>query len=344
MADLLRKEPTGRGKLYAKVKDDEVSPDTCVFTWPWLKSACKFKHKNKFLAHLEAGHFGPHEIVAADNFRLLEGHRAICRFNNSRYKDQAVMVYTKSQYDDMMSGKPMRDMVVLVGGRIMTKPVSLKNYNSDDLIAIKRYSPDQASILAIDRVEKEVAEKKVKWHGMAKSSDDYKEYFEQRFRFYNSQYLKEVALIAKDTASEEEILRAADLPASILSVIDNKLSITQASTYISKWLQFQLMYSAEEMLNPALSFRVHQVILEELNIEHLRDNQRLYGDKIDPVTQSALKEAMTRWNTLMPTDLMKKPLSTNGKAPESTPPPGDDSERERPGKSSVDDKDEMVVD
>ena len=294
MADLLKKEPTGRGKLYTKVKDAEVSPETSVFTWEWLKKACKFKDRKALLGHLEANHFGPYELVAVDNFQILEGHRAVCKFNNGRYKDQAVTVYTKHQYADMMAGRPMRDMVVLVNGQIMTKPVSLKNYDNDDFIAVKRYSPDQASILAIDRVVKEVAEKKVKWHGMPKKSEEYKEQFAQRVRFYNSLYLKEIALVAKDTAGKDEILRAADLPASILSLIDGKLSITQAGTYVSRWLDFQLMYDSDEIKNPALSFRIHQVILEELLIEHLRDLQRLYGDRIDKPTQDALKEAMTR--------------------------------------------------
>ena len=333
MGDLLRKEP-GRGKLYAKIKDVEVSPDTSVFTWDWLKKACKLKDIKALLAHLEAGHFGPYEIVAADNFQILEGHRAICKFNNGRYKDQAVTVFTKHQYADMMAGRPMRDMVVLVNGQIMTKPISLKNYNSHDFIAVKRYSPDQANILAIDRVAKEVDGKKVKWHTMPKKSEEYKEHFAQRVRFYNSLYLKEIALVAKDTASDEEILRAADLPASILSLIDGKLSITQAGTYVSRWLDFQLMYDSDEIKNPALSFRIHQVILEELLIEHLRDLQRLYGDKVDASIQSALKEAMARWSNLMPTDLMKKPISTNGEAKESEPPP-DTSERAAPAKELV---------
>jgi len=339
MPNLLKQKPTGRGKLYAKIKDAEVNSDPAVFNWSWLQKACKFKDKKTFLAHLESGHFGPHEIVAEDNYQILEGHRAICRFNNKRYEDQAVMVYTRAQYADMMAGKPMRTMEVLVNGQIMTKPVSLKNYNSDDFIAINRYTPDQASILAIDRVEREVSEKKVKWHTMSKKSEEYKSHFHQRRRFYNAQYLKEVALIAKDTASKDELLRAADLPASILSLIDNKLTITQASTYVSRWLDFQLMYSEDEILNPALLFRIHQVILEELLIEHLRDMQRLYGDKIDKPTQDALKEAMARWSNLMPTDMMKKPPPP--KDQQSQPPPGDDdgSDREAPPKPTDNDSD-----
>ena len=130
-----------------------------------------------------------------------------------------------------------------------------------------------------------------------------------------------MALVAKDTASEEELSRAADLPASILSLIDNKLTITQAGTYVSRWLDFQLMYDDNQILNPALSFRIHQVILEELLIEHLRDLQRLYGDKIDKPTQDALKEAIGRWSNLMPPDLIKKPPSDDkpSEPPPSTP-------------------------
>jgi len=185
MPDLLKKEPSGRGKLYAKIKDAEVNSDTTVFSWDWLKKACKFKARKQLLGHLEAGHFGPYELVASDNYRILEGHRAICRFNNKQYKDQAVMVYTQAQYGDMMAGRPVRDMVILVNGQIMTKPVSLKNYNNDDFIAVKRYSSDQASILAIDRVEIEVSEKRVKWHAMAANSEEYKSQFHERWRFFN---------------------------------------------------------------------------------------------------------------------------------------------------------------
>ncbi len=333
MSELLKRNPSGKGKLYARVRDDVVISDIAVFTWDWLKKACKFKNKKQFMAHLEAGHFGPYEIVGENNYQILEGHRAICRFNNSRYKDQAVAVYTRDQYGDLLADRAIRIMEVLVHGRIMTKLVSLKNYNREDFIAVKRYTPDQSGILATDRVNIEVAEEKVDWHALPKRSDEYVEHFEQRWRFYNSMYLREVALVAKDTASEEEILRAADLPASILTLIDNKLSITQAATYVSRWLDFQKMYKEEELDNPALSFRIHQVILEEIVIEHLRDLQRLKGDVIDKSIQDALKEATGRWQNLMPIALLKPAMpSTNGVAKPETP------ERTAQPKESVDDE------
>ena len=68
------------------------------------------------------------------------------------------------------------------------------------------------------------------------------------------------------------------------------------------------MYDEEEIKNPALSFRIHQVILEEILIEHYRDLQRLKGDIIDKAIQDALKEATGRWQNLMPVALIRPPV------------------------------------
>ena len=333
MAELLKNEPTGRLKLYNGVEDDgEVNADSAIFTWDWISKATKIKSKKRFVTHLEAGHFGPHELVAEDNYRLIEGHRAISRFNNGRYKDQPVTVYTRDQYDDISSGKEMREMPILVGGKIMTKQPNLKKYNENEFIATRRYTPAQANILAVDRVNLEVDQKMVGWCDLPKRSDEYKEHFHQRWRFYNNLYLSEMALVARDTASKEDLLAAADLPASILCLINDKLSISQASTYISRWLAFQVIYDEKDMENPILTFRLHQLILEEILIDHYRDLQRLYGDVIDKTTQEALRDAMKRYQELIPADLKGPkvaPPSTNGKAEKE-----DEPVRTAPAKSS----------
>ena len=320
MPDLLKKEPTGRGKLYNKIEDADVSPETAIFTWKWITRAIKIKDKERFLTHLEAGHFGPHETVAEDNYKLIEGHRAICRFNNGRYGDQPAEVYTREQYADLIAGKPIRTMPVLVRGKVLTKQVSMKTFDSKEFIAVRHYNSDQASILATDRVQLEVKQKTVPWYDLGKGSDEYQSKFIARYRFYNTLYLAEMVLVAKDIASDEELRLASDLPASILSLIDGKLTVTEASFYIARWLAFQEVYDEKDMANPALTFRLHQIILEELMIEHYRDLQRLHGDNIDKPTQDALQTSIKRHQDLMPAELKitAKP-SSNGKPADDEP-------------------------
>jgi hypothetical protein len=332
MTVLLKKEPksSNRGKLYSKIDPSEVNCDTEVFTIDWLKKACKYRSKVEILSHLQAGHFGPYCEVADENYEILEGHRAVCRVNNSKYSDQAVSVYSREQWDDIKAGRTIRESAVLVRGRVMTKAVSLKNYSPKDFIAVKRYSVDQANILAADRVVREVGEKRVDWHALSKKSEEYKEKFTKRWRLYNNLYSKEIALVARDMASEEEMSQATDLPASIFSLIDNKLTVTQALTYISRWLDFLEMYDNEQINNPALSFRIHQVILEEILIEHYRDVQMLNADSIDKPMQDALKGAIMRHQALMPGDLMK-PISASSLKDDSS----DSPVRSAPTKTAV---------
>lgn len=332
--DLLKSRPISRKRLYLNEDDDAVSPDIAEFTWDWIKKATLIKRKITFLTHLEAGHFGPYEVVSDDNYRFLEGHRAICRFNNKRYEAQPVKTLTREQFEDLRAGRPMREMPVIVGGRVITKPISLKNYNSEEFLAAKRYTPDQSNILAMERVEIDVEQKRVPWHLLPKGGDEYKSQWYQRWRFFNDLYLKEVVLVARDTASKEEVNRAADLPASILSLINNKLTVTQAETYISRWIDFQGIYDDEAMKNPALSFQIHQVILEELFIEHYRDLQRLHGDNIDKSIQDALKDAIKRHQDLMPSigniSKPKQPDNDRDEEDEQRPPPEKKSATESP--------------
>lgn len=302
MPDLLKSRPIPRKRLYLNIDDEAVSPDIAEFTWDWIKKATLIKRKVTFVTHLEAGHFGPYEVVSDNNWRFLEGHRAICRFNNGRYENQPVKVLTREQFEDLRAGRPMRDMPVMVGGRIVNKPISLKNYNSEEFVAAKRYTPDQANILAMERVEDDVKNKKVPWYSLPKKGEEYKKLWYQRWRFFNDLYLKEMVIVAREIASQDDISRAADLPASILCLINNKLTVTQAEFYISRWIDFQNIHGDEAMNSPSLSFNIHQVILEELLMEHYRDLQRLYGDNIDKSIQDALKDSTKRHQDLMPAE------------------------------------------
>ena len=304
MSDLLKLEPGGRGKLYKDIGDDEVDANVETFTWEWIKKATKIKKKANFKAHLESGHFGAWEQIGSNRFRLTEGHRAICRYNNGRHKHRKTIVVSKEQYKDMMEGRPIRDMVIMVRGRPHLKSVSIKNYNHRDFISVKRYTNDQARGLALERVENDIDAKTVSWHNLPRNDEEFQGRYQARVKMFEDLLLAEMVLMAKDTASPEDIRAAADLPASILSLIDYKLSATHAEYYISRFL------AAQETIpditkNPFMAFRMHQVILEELQIEHYRDLQRLYGDEIDKKVQDGLSASLSRLSRLTPGKLMK---------------------------------------
>jgi len=336
MSELLRLEPGGRDKLYKDCDDDEVDASTETFTWEWIKKATKIKRKLNFIEHLEKGHFGAWERIGANGFRITEGHRAICRYNNGRHKHQRTIVVSKEQYADMTSGRPVRNMVVLVRGRPQLKPVSIKTYNRNDFIAARRYTNDQARALAVERVENDLADKTVTWHSLPREGKEFQDRYQSRMQMFEDLLLAEMVLMAKDTATPADIKAAADLPASILSLIDYKLSATQAEYYISRFI------AARETIpdlatNPFMAFRMHQVILEELQIEHYRDLQRLYGDEINKNVQAALAASLGRLSGLMPDGLTKpKP---HGKDSDSSPPPpappGPDSVNDDPYEDEV---------
>ncbi len=315
MSDLLKLEPGGRGKLYKDIGDDEVDANVETFTWEWIKKATKIKKKANFKAHLESGHFGAWEQIGSNRFRLTEGHRAICRYNNGRHKHRKTIIVSKDQYKDMMEGRPIRDMVIMVRGRPHLKSVSIKNYNHRDFIAIKRYTNDQARGLALERVENDIDTKIVSWHNLSRNDEEFQRRYQARVKMFEDLLLAEMVLMAKDTASPEDIRAAADLPASILSLIDYKLSATQAEFYIGRFL-VALEMIPDLMKNPFMAFRMHQIILEELQVEHYRDLQRLYGDDVDEKVQKALAAAMTRLSRLMPGGLMKPPKPGDGTSEE----------------------------
>lgn len=307
--DLLMMEPEdkGKAKLYVGVDDEKVDGRSQKFSWAWIRRATRLKRKDSFESHLDKGHFGAWEKIGAAKYRLADGHRAVCRFNNNRHANQKTIVVTKDQYDDMMAGRPVRNAVVMIKGRPYTKTVTMKRYNKSEFIAVPRYSPDQAHALTIERVENDVAAKIVPWHDLGKRGDKFKKHFQARAQMFEDLMLSEMVLMARDMASAADLKRSADLPASILNLIDHKLSATQAEYYIGRFL------AAMEMMpdmtkNPFMLFRIHQVILEEMQVEHYRDLQRLYGDNIDKSTQDALAAALARLHKIMPGGLMNTDL------------------------------------
>jgi len=304
MPDLLRSEPAGREKLYKGVEDAEVDGTTETFTWEWIRKATKIKKKASFTAHLEKGHFGAFEQISSSLYRFSEGHRAICRFNNGRHTNQKTIVVSKEQYEDMMAGRPVRNMPVMVRGKPVLKSVSIKTYNRDEFIAVSRYTVDQARGMALERVENDIKEKTVSWHGLSRDSDEFRERAFARMKMFEDLLLAEMVLMARDIASKSDLRAAADLPASILNLIDYKLSASQAEYYISRFIAARVMIP-EIVSNPFMAFRVHQVILEQMQVEHYRDLQRLHGDSVDKGVQAALDGALARLNKLMPGGLMK---------------------------------------
>jgi len=313
MPGLLILDPSGGEKLYKDVEDNLVDSTTQTFDWEWIQKATLLRDKSSFMAHVKKNHFGFVEQVGAKKFRIAEGHRAICYFNNRRYTDQKTAVVTREQYEDMMQDRPIRKMVVTVQGRPCNKRVSLKRYNHSDFIAVSRYSSDKAMVLAVERVGNDIKSKSVRWHSLDRDSDEFQRRYNERVMMFRTLYSSEKVLVAKNTASDEEIRQSVDLPAGVLDLIDYKLTITQAEYYISRVIEFRHLAEAF-MDNPVLSYRVHQIVLEELRIEHFRDLQRLYGDNIDKPTEDALGKALRQHSSLIK-DLMKS-ITPNKSKPE----------------------------
>lgn len=293
------------------VPDERVDSTAEAFTWMWIQKATKLQKKSEFLKHLNDGHFGPWEQIGSNNWRLAEGHRAICRFNNHRFFTHKTPLVTREQYQDLISGRPMRSAVVMVGGKPVVKSISLANYNTKFFIAVQRYTNDQAVSLAIERIENDIEKKIVRWHDLDRESEEFQSYYNERLRMFSDLYIQEMMLVAKSSASPEEIKAAADLPLGITDLIDGKLSITQSEYYITRFVFYQRVWGSFKD-NPALLYRIHQVILEEMRIEHLRDLQRLYGDTIDAPTDSALAKALDRHTKMMPMRNIKAGTSSNG--------------------------------
>ncbi len=310
MTGLLKLEPKSGSRLYIDIDDERVDADTEIFKWDWIKKATKIKNLSSLMDHLERGHFGPWEKIGK-NYRLLEGHRAICRYNNDRYINNRTIVVTKEQYDDMMNGRPVQDVMIMVRGKPQSSSVSIKKFDKADFIAVRRYSNDQAQAMAVGRVENDIADGRVQWYDLPRESEEFREHFKKRVQMIEDLYMSEMILMARDLASPADMRSAADLPASILNLINHKLTATQAEYYISRFV------AAMDMIpnlrdNPFVAFRVHQIILEEMQVEHYRDLQRICGDEVDSKIQGALQSAMVRLNRLMISGLMKIGLSDNG--------------------------------
>lgn len=302
MADLLKLEPK-KGKLYLGVDDDDVDDSPQEFKWIWVKKATGLRKKERFEMHIEQGHFGNVTKIGG-HYKFQEGHRSICRFNNNRFEEVTKdIIMSRDDYEDIISGREPKGGKVLVRGMEYTGNASVKKFDPQEFLVLPRYTSGQCRIMATERVEKDIEEKKVPWYDLEKNSYEYKQKWEARYIAIYEPLRKEMLLVAKNTASKRQIEDSVDLPLGILSLITRKLDEPQAEYYISRMAEY-IESNPILMSNPALAYRIHQVILEELKIEHLRDLQRLYGDNINKDVETTLKVALDRHQKLVPLDLI----------------------------------------
>lgn len=314
MAKLLKHEPDGTKKLYKDVDPAKVDATICDFTDSWLKKALRIAKIKDIQAHIIAGDFGFVETITAKNYRFALGHHAIAMFNNGLHDKLQGSVLSRGQFEDLQNGRPLRNVVVVAAGQPVKKDVSLLKYDPALFIAVPKYSNDQAVALASQRVETDVANKVVNWFNLDKSGDEYRMRWKKRAEMFHRAFANEMILVAKDIATTEQVREAADLPPGVLSLMAHKLSITEAQYFISRFLEFD-RYFEGVTTNPALTFWVQQVIEDEIQIEHLRDLQRLYGDKIDPTIEAALDKTMKRHSYLISGNMGK--TDSDGKNGES---------------------------
>jgi hypothetical protein len=296
--DLIKLEP-GRTKLYLGCEDDEVDGSPQEFTWQWIKQATKLRVKDRFKKHVEDGHFGEAREAGGGKYYLAEGHRDICRFNNKRFGARKDTIISMDDYEDIICGRKPKGGAVMVRGVEYRGKATLKNFDSDEFFILPRYTPAQCKAMALERIEADIKGKVVPWHDADPASYEYQTNFNIRYSGFYDILRKEMVLVAKRGASRQQIDDAIDLPTSILALITRKLSPAKADYYAARMMEY-IETNSKALSNPSIRYKVHQTILEEINIEHLRDLQRLHGDNVDASTEKALNDALKRHKDLLP--------------------------------------------
>lgn len=307
MAELIKFEP-GKSKLYLGVDDNDVDDSPQEFDWAWIKDATKLRKKHRFKDHLEQGHFGVVTQLGVHSYRFQSGHRAICRFNNNRFEVISDIIVAMDDYEDVICGRESKNGKIIIRGSEFTGNASLKKFDSEEFFALPRYTSAQCKMMATQRVERDLNEKTVGWYDLAQESYEYQIKWKARYNGFYEVLRKEMVLVAKRSASQQQIDDAIDLPASILALITRKLSLSQSEYYIARMVEY-IETNSKAMSNPSVSYKVHQTILEEINIEHLRDLQRLHGDNVNQAIEKALNDALTRHNKLVPLSIISDAAS-----------------------------------
>lgn len=317
MADLIKLEP-GKIKLYVGCEDDEVDGAPQEFTWLWIKQATGLRVKDRFKKHLEDGHFGNYRDAGGGKYYLTEGHRDICRFNNKRFGFRKDIIISMDDYEDIICGREPKGGAVMVRGIEYTGKASLKKYDSEEFFALPRYTSGQCKMMATERVERDISEKSVGWHDLPAKGYEFKTKWEARYNLFYGVLRKEMVLVAKRGALQQQIDDAIDLPPSIIALITRKLTPAESEYYIARMVEY-IETNPQTMSNPSENYKVHQATLEEINIEHLRDLQRLHGDNVNSAIEKALNAALSRYWKLVPKDAISgaKPQTNYNAAPPS---------------------------
>lgn len=318
MAELIKLEP-GKSKLYLGVDDNEVDDSPQEFEWTWIKAATKLRKKGSFVEHLEAGRFGIYKKIGIHSYEFQEGHRAICRFNNERFEHtHNTIIMSMDDYESSICGRELENGVVIVRGAEYTGKPSIEKFNPEEFFALPRYTSGQCKMMATERVERDISEKAVGWHDLPVKGYEFKTKWEARYSLFYGTLRKEMVLVAKRGASQQQIDDAIDLPPSILALIARKLTLAESEYYIARMVEY-IETNPQAMSNPSINYKVHQATLEEINIERLRNLQRLHGDNVNPSIEKALNDALTRYWKLVPKDAISdaKPKNNYNAAPPS---------------------------
>ena len=302
MPDLIKLEP-GKTKLYVGCEDDEVDGAPQEFTWLWIKQATGLRVKDRFKKHIEDGHFGNCRDAGGGKYYLAEGHRDICRFNNKRFGARKDIIISMDDYEDIICGREPKGGAVMVRGVEYTGKASVKNFDSNKFFALPRYTSAQCKAMTTERIEKDIKSKSVPWHNQDPTSYEYQRNYSTRYSGFYDLLRKEMVLVAKRGASQQQIDDAIDLPPSILALITRKLSPSQAEYYEARMFEY-IETNSKALSNPSIRYKVHQTILEEINIEHLRDLQRLHGDNVSASIEKSLNDALSRHKGLLPLNVL----------------------------------------
>ena len=170
-------------------------------------------------------------------------------------------------------------------------------YDSNQHLAVYRYSAEEARVLATQRVDNEIAEGMNHGQDLEPSSEEYGDIRTERIDYYCNQLLSEIMLIKKADSTFGQRKRAELLPPTVLWHIDKNLPKSEAEYFLTQYGQYRKLCPGG-FDHPATEFYVTQAILEQIVIQKRRDLQTLAGDVIDESLEKGITMALKRWKDL----------------------------------------------
>lgn len=290
----LKLEPTkdGTEKLYNGINDDEdVDNKPLTTTLEWLSKALRIGQpavKN----NIHHGYLGPTTMVSKSKILLLQGHRAVSRFNNDRHpKDGAIT---------------MTELVAL-------RKLDPSMFNAAKYTMVRYYSHEVAKAMAESAVDAEIADANKEnvwafhWWEYKKGTPRFAAAYKRRYSVYYNEYIGQRYLVHKRQKHVDgmDLIKRMELPPGIIATIDGRLTLVQAAYFVAEWEDYVHRHPVE-MAVPAIRFKASQMILEQIYMQELRDIQMLSTTDVSS-TDIALTKSIARLDKLTPPQFLRTP-------------------------------------